>query len=344
MKAVQLKDFGQVEVIEIEDPSPQPGEVLIEVIATGICGSDIHGFTGENGRRVPGQIMGHESVGRVSALGEGVIGIEVGQPVTFNPVVVPPEDVENFAGREQMSPDKKVIGVTPGIVASFAQRIAVPERNVVALPESMPIELGALIEPLAVAVHAVRRAGVESGDSVVVLGGGPIGQSVVLALQMAGIENIVVTEMIRSRRELVEALGAQTVDAAAEDAVQQVTERLGGPADRAIDAVGIEPTVRLALQATSIGSTICLVGMGAPQLTLDAFRISTEERVLTGSFTYSARDFQDAADWMGTAPQQAHQLISRQVPITAAQAEFAHLAEGGDTPGKVLVRLSGELS
>lgn len=344
MKAVQLKEFGQVEVAEIEAPSPQPGEVLVDIIATGICGSDIHGFTGENGRRVPGQIMGHESVGRVAALGDGVTGFGIGQPVTFNPVVVPPEDLEAFAGREQMSPRKQVIGVTPEIVASFAQRIVLPERNVVALPESMPIELGALIEPLAVAVHAVRRTGAEPGDSVLVLGGGPIGQSVVLALQMSGVENIVVSEVIPSRRELIEALGAETVDATADDVAQQVTEKLGGPADRAIDAVGIEPTVRLALQATSLGATVCLVGMGAPQLMLDAFRVSTEERVLTGSFTYSARDFHDAADWMGGAPEQAHQLISRQVPITAAQAEFTHLAAGGDTPGKVLVRLDDESS
>lgn len=343
MKALQLEDFGSMKIVDREDPKPAVGEVLIEIVATGICGSDLHGFTGENGRRFPGQVMGHESVGRVKELGADVTGFLKGQTVTFNPVVVPEGDVEAFAGREQMSPRKQVIGVTPEIVASFAQLIAVPARNVVALPEDMPVELGALIEPLAVAVHAVRRAGVSSADSVLVLGGGPIGQSVVLALQMAGVEKIVVTEMITSRRELVEALGAQAIDAADERAAEQVVEALGGPADRAIDAVGIGATVRLALQATSLGATVCLVGMGAPELSLDAFRISTEERQLTGSFTYSAQDFRDAAQWMGTAPEQSRRLISRQVPLTAAQDEFRHLAEGGDTPGKVLVRLIGDI-
>lgn len=339
MKALQLRDYRELAIVDVEAPVPAGGEVLIEVIATGICGSDFHGFTGENGRRVPGQVMGHESVGRVAGLGEGVSDLAVGQVVTFNPVVIPEADVEIYRGREQMSPSKKVIGVTPDIVASFAQRITVPARNVVTLPDSMPIELGALIEPLAVAVHAVRRAQVTSDMKVLVLGGGPIGQSVVLALQMLGVQSIAVTEMMDSRKKLVNDLGAHAIDATAEDVVEQIAEHLGGIADAAIDAVGIAPTVKLAMHATRMGATICLVGMGAPNLSLEAFKISTEERSLVGSFTYSAQEFEDAARWMGSAPPQAPKLISRQVPLSAAQEEFTHLADGGDTPGKVLVML-----
>lgn len=340
MKAVQLQDYHRMEVVEVADPPVDSGEVLIEVVATGICGSDFHGFTGENGRRFPGQIMGHESVGRVAAVGDGVVDVSIGQVVTFNPVVVPEADLEKYRGQEQMSPGKKVIGVTPEITAAFAQKITVPARNVVALPESMPIELGALIEPLAVAVHAVRRAQAEPGMNVLVLGGGPIGQSVVLALQMAGVTNIAVTEIMESRQQLITQLGAYAVDASAEDAAEQIIEHFSGPADLAIDAVGIDPTLRLALSATRLGANICLVGMGAPKISLEAFKISTEERSLIGSFTYTAQDFNDAADWMGSAPPQAAQLISRKVPMSAAQEEFTHLAEGGDTPGKVLVMLN----
>lgn len=337
-----MADYGVMEVADLPDPHAGPGEVLIDVIATGICGSDLHGFTGENGRRFPGQVMGHESVGRVSAVGEGVDGLEIGTPVTFNPVVVPESDLERYAGREQMSPNRTVIGVAPDIVASFAQTIAVPVRNVVALPESMPIEYGALIEPLAVAVHAVRRTHIQPQDRVLILGGGPIGQSVLLALQMTGVERVVVTETIASRRELLKALGATALDPGADGIVDHITDALGGPADAAIDAVGVDQTLRLAFESTSFGASICLVGMGSKQVRLDAFKISTEERSLTGSFTYSAQDFRDAAAWMGTAPDQAATLISRQVPMSAAHDEFVHLSEGGDTPGKVLVRLRDE--
>ncbi|MFC7403825.1 zinc-dependent alcohol dehydrogenase [Georgenia alba] len=342
MKALQLAEFGRMEVVELPDPQPGPGEVLIRVAATGICGSDLHGFTGENGRRIPGQVMGHESVGTVAALGEGVDGLALGDPVTFNPVVVPESDLEAYAGREQLSPNKTVIGVATHVVASFAQLLAVPARNVVPLPADMPLELGALVEPLAVAVHAVRCAGVRATDAVLVTGAGPIGQSVVLALQMLGVSRIVVTEVVASRRALVEQLGVTVVDAAREDVADVVAEALDGPADRAIDAVGIEPTLRLALTATAIGGTVCLVGMGAPRLGLDAFEVSTKERALVGSFTYSAQDFADAAAWIGTAPAQAAALISRQVPLAQGPQAFTDLAAGDDTPGKVLVRLDQE--
>lgn len=342
MRALRLAAFGRMEVVDLPDPRPGPGEVLLRIAATGVCGSDLHGFTGENGRRTPGQVMGHESVGTVAALGPGADGPAVGTTATFNPVVVPDDELDAYAGREQLAPNKRVVGVTPDIVASFAQYVAVPARNVVPLPASMPVELGALVEPLAVAVHAVRRAGVRPDDAVLVLGGGPIGQSAVLALRMLGVARIAVTEVLPSRRDLVERLGASAVDALAGDAGDAVARVLGGAADRAVDAVGVEDTVRSALRATRIGGTVCLVGMGAPTLPLDAFLLSTQERALVGSFTYTAQDFADAAAWIGTAPPEAHELISRQVPLSRGPEEFSALAAGDDTPGKVLIRLDEE--
>ena len=341
MKALVLRDFGQMVVDELPDPTAGPGEVLVAVVATGICGSDLHGYTGENGRRVPGQVMGHESVGRVAALGPGTedTGLAVGDVVTFNPVVVPESAVEEYAGREQMCPDKYVIGVAPQVVASFAQLLAVPRRNVVALPADMPIEHGALVEPLAVAVHAVRRAGVQPGQAVFVAGAGPIGQSVVLALLMAGVERIAVSDVAAGRRALVEQLGARSLDPAAGPTPDQVRAALDGPADVSIDAVGIDRTVQDCLLSTRLGGSVCLVGMGAPQLSLDAYRISVDEHTLVGSFTYSSVDFADAAAWVGGAASQAAALISRSVPLAQGPDAFAALARHDGTPGKVLVRL-----
>lgn len=339
MKALRLEAIGRLAVVDLPDPEPAAGEVRLAIIATGICGSDIHGFTGENGRRHPGQVMGHESVARIDALGDGVDELTVGDIATFNPVVVPASEADAFQGREQMAPGKHVIGVAREVVSSFAQRIVVPARNVVPLPASMPLELGALIEPLAVSVHAVRRSGAKPGDRVVVAGGGPIGQSVVLALQMAGVEHIVVTELSASRRALIAELGATALDAAGDDIVASIRAGLGGEADVAIDAVGIEQTLRTSLQATRIGGTVCLVGMGAPKLALDAFLVSTEERTIVGSFTYSAQDFRDAAAWIGQAPAQAAALITKTVPLSEGHAAFAELAAHADIPGKVLIRM-----
>lgn len=342
MKALRLEAIGQLAVVDLPDPEPAAGEVRLAIIATGICGSDIHGFTGENGRRFPGQVMGHESVARIDALGEGVTGLRVGDIATFNPVVVPESEADAFEGREQMAPGKHVIGVAREVISSFAQLIVVPAGNVVPLPASMPVELGALIEPLAVSVHGVRRSGAQPGDRVLVVGGGPIGQSTVLALQMAGIDQIVVTELSASRRALVERLGATAIDAGADDVLARVESALGGRADVAIDAVGIEPTLRTSLTATRLGGTVCLVGMGAPKLSLDAFLVSTEERTIVGSFTYSAQDFRDAAAWIGEAPPQAAELISKTVPLDEGHAAFAELAAHADVPGKVLIRLADD--
>ena len=339
MRALVLDQIGHLEVQERPDPAPGPGEVVIRVAATGICGSDVHGYTGENGRRVPGQIMGHESAGTIAALGDGATAFAVGDAVTFNPVVVPVADVDAFAGREQMSPNKRVIGVDPTWESSFAELVVVPERNVVALDSAMPVEFGALIEPLAVAVHAVRRSGAEAEQRVLVVGGGPIGQSVVLALTMAGVSTIVVTEVDAERRALVERLGATAIDAGSADAVAEAQRAAGGEFDVAIDAVGIDPTLATALSATSIGATVCLVGMGSPRISLDAFQISTHERTLVGSFTYGSTDFRDAAEWIGTQGDIAAALISEQVPMAQGPEAFERLAHGTPTPGKIIVRL-----
>ncbi|QPZ38913.1 zinc-dependent alcohol dehydrogenase [Paramicrobacterium chengjingii] len=337
MRALVLAEIGRLAVEERAAAALAPDEVRLRVVATGICGSDIHGFTGENGRRFPGQVMGHETVGRVDAVGTKVSGVDIGAPATFNPVVIPESQSHEYRGREQHSPDKTVIGVAPEIDAAFADYVTVPARNIVSLPEDMPIEYGALIEPLAVAVHAVRRVLTPDVSRALVVGGGPIGQSAVIALTMHGVKTVYVSELDPARRALCERLGATVLDPKLGDVTSNVT-RLGGLVDVAIDAVGISPTLRDAVSATKFGGSVCLVGMGSPELSLDAFRISTEERTIVGSFTYSAIDFTDAAMFVAHGDERFGELISRQVAPNEADAAFRSLASGDGTAGKVLVR------
>lgn len=341
MKALVLDDFGHMTVRERNKPRPVGDDVLIKIVATGICGSDIHGYTGENGRRVPGQIMGHESVGVVAECGPdaGSADFAPGDVVTFNPVVVPAADLDRYAGREQHCPNKYVIGVAHDVVAAFAQYVTVPARNVVRLNDDMPVEYGALIEPIAVAVHAVRRVAVDKNSTVLILGGGPIGQSAILAARMEGATDIVVSEIDSGRRSLCERLGATVINPTAAPVHEQVREVFGDLASVAIDAVGIEQTVASALESVQFGGSVCLVGMGAPTFALSAFRVSTDERSLVGSFTYSARDFRDAAEWVTSGAAEIGELISRQVRLEEGPQAFADLARGDGTAGKVLVRM-----
>lgn len=340
MKVLELKKFGQLSVEERESPSAGPGEVLIDIVATGICGSDIHGYTGDNGRRIPGQVMGHETVGRIAAVGDDVEpgAFPEGQAVTFNPLISCTSCPACAAGQEQHCPDRTVIGVNPSIVSAFAEQIAVPAANVVVLSEQSPIVYGALIEPLAVAFHAVRRARIQPGQQVLVIGGGPIGQSVILAAFQEGAEKVLISEMDASRRKLCERLGATALDPAHGPLAEQVSTALGSLADVTVDAVGISPTVKDALSATKYGGTIALVGMGSPELQLDAYRVSTEEREIVGSFCYTNQDFRDAAAWVSEGSPLLAELISREVSIHEADAAFARLAASDGTAGKVLVR------
>ncbi|WP_166356168.1 zinc-dependent alcohol dehydrogenase [Phytoactinopolyspora limicola] len=147
MRALVFNGAWDLAVTEIPEPAPGEGEVLIRVIATGICGSDIHGYTGKNGRRFPGQIMGHETVGRIETLGPGVptsSGLHPGTLVTVNPVIGCSTCPACTGGQEQRCADRQVIGVTPEIQSAFADLFTAPATNVVALPDSIRAEIGAL--------------------------------------------------------------------------------------------------------------------------------------------------------------------------------------------------------
>lgn len=343
MRALVLEEIRRLSLVELPDSFPAPGELRVDTIATGICGSDIHGYTGENGRRFPGQVMGHETVGRISAIGTDVVDgrFAIGALVTVNPVIVPSENMKAYEGREQHDPQRRIMGVDPTMVSAFAERFVVPVSNVVALPEMQNPLHGALIEPLAVALHAVNRVEVAPGQIVLIVGGGPIGQSCVLAAQRAGASQVIVSEPNAARRGICESLGAQVLDPAlgpVPEAVRALTGQFG--AGVAIDAVGSSATISDALQSTALGARVCLVGMSQPGISLDAYRISTDERTLVGSFTYPSRTFREAAEWVAAGIASLDILVSEVVEPEQADAVFARLARSLDVPAKVLIRFA----
>lgn len=322
-----------------EEPSPGSGDVLITVAATGICGSDVHGFTGENGRRSPGQVMGHEMVGHVAAVGAdvtGTHGIRPGDTVTVNPLIACGRCGACAADAEQSCLDRRVIGVNPDIVSAFAETLLAPATNVVVLPPEMPFEYGALVEPLSVGYHAARRGGCGAGDTVLVIGGGPIGQACILAARRLGASRVAVTEPNAHRRALAGSLGAVALDPAA-DGADAVRQALGGPATLVLDAVGSTSSFQDAVRFTGFGARVVLVGMNSPRIDLPAYSVSTEERTLIGSFCFSAADFRETAAWVGLAPEVLSRLIDGRVDMAGAPEAFAALASGTSAKSKVLV-------
>lgn len=321
------------------DPSAGPGEVLVDVIATGICGSDLHGYTGENGRRVPGQVMGHETVGRIAAIGAGsTAGLRIGDLVTIDPVLGCGTCASCLDPGDTLCPNRRVIGVDPLIVAAFAEQIAVPSGNVVVLPADMPVDLGALVEPLAVGYRAASRGGVGPNSAVLVIGGGPIGQAAALAARRLG-GDVVVSEISEARAALVMRLGFPVVNPAEQDLATAVESTLRRRPDVVIDAVALSVTLSQALEVSSIGATIVIVGMGSPRVDLDAYRISTEERTVVGSFCYTAAQFRSTAEWVAANSAALEPLIDGSVSLIGAPRAFADLADGTSDASKILVRI-----
>ncbi len=343
MRALVYRGPHDIGVEDRPDPQPGPDEVLLRITATGICGSDLHGYTGENKRRHPGQVMGHETVGRIVAVGSATPGEgrEPGRLATVNPVIGCGECAPCAAGTEQLCARRAVIGVDKEISSAFAELMLAPARNVVVLPDDLPEEYGALIEPLAVGYHAARNGRVGSGDAVLVIGGGPIGQAAALAARRLNAERVVVSEPSAARRALVEKLGFATIDPTAGDLSEQVQPVLGGPATAVLDAVGIGRTVGDGLRSSALGARLVLVGMGARELTLAAFDVSTFERSIIGSFTYPSNDFRETAKWVASRPGGLQHLVDDRVGLDGAPDAFARLASGDLDASKIMVFPSG---
>jgi threonine dehydrogenase-like Zn-dependent dehydrogenase len=339
MRALVFHGPWQMSVEDLPEPEPAADETLLDIIATGICGSDLHGYTGETGRRHPGQVMGHETVGRV--LEDRTGSYEPDTVVTVNPVIGCRRCTACMAGMPQRCPERRVIGVQPEIRAAFAERMVAPTRNVVPLADDSPADVGSLVEPLAVGYHALQRADLKRDDTVYVVGGGPIGQAVALAARRLGSSTIVVGELDAGRRDLISRLGFTTVDPV-EQSADEIRAALGGSATVVVDAVGTTRTLESALEICSLGGRIVLVGMESPRVEIAAYALSTAERSVLGSFAYDEAAFRETAEWAAANASDLQRLIGARVALDEAPATFQALATGTMKVSKVLVHPSGQ--
>ncbi|HLL64910.1 MAG TPA: alcohol dehydrogenase catalytic domain-containing protein [Micromonosporaceae bacterium] len=340
MRALVFRGPADLCVADFPDPVPGPDEVLLRITATGICGSDLHGYTGENGRRHAGQIMGHETVGRIVGVGSAVPedrNLRPGRVATVNPVIGCGHCTACAAGDEHRCVRRRVIGVDPTLRSAFAELMTAPAGNVILLPDDVPEEYGALVEPLAVGYHAAVRGAITPQDRVLVVGGGPIGQACALAARRLGASRIAVSDLSPHRRALLGKLALATIDPADGAVGERVRALLDGPADVVLDAVGTGASLADAFAGSAFGARIVLVGMNAPEITLQAYEISTQERSITGSFCYPSAEFRQTADWVATGPPELAHLIEGRTPLAGGPDAFAGLASGELTASKVLV-------
>ncbi len=290
MKALVYLGPRRMDLRDAEDPVAGRGEVVVRTAASAICGSDLHGFREASPRRIPPLVMGHESVGTVIEVGDGVDPSLEGARVVLKPILPCGECEACRAGRTNVCANGRLVGRDLG--GGFAERFVVPASAVARIAGSVPDDLATLVEPLANAVHVTSRS-IRAEDDVLVIGAGPIGALMVRMAREYGAGRILAIDRITSRLELAREQGATPVLAdEAEEAVRDATDDRG--VDVVIDAVGIESTWALALRAVRPGGRIEAVGLGAGSGTVDFFSVIGKEATITGSFAWTDDDFLSA--------------------------------------------------
>lgn len=335
MRALVFHGAKDIRVETVADPRPDDSEVVIRVDTAGICGSDVHGYAGETGRRVAGMVMGHEASGVVEHAGSQVRGVRIGDRVTFNPVLDCGQCALCAAGRHSLCQSKRVIGVSPDAAGAFAELVAVRGSNVLRLPAALPLDLAALVEPVAVGLHAVAVSGLREGDTALVLGGGAIGITCALAARLAGGASVSVVEPVEQRRALAARLGIAVAPRVDADALP--SSRLARGYDVVLDAVGIPATLRDGLAALRPGGTLVMVGMGRPELSFGLYDLVVPEKRVVGSMAYDRDDFERAVGVVAGAGSGVAAIVDRILGLDAAPAAFLDLAEHRDAAARVLV-------
>ncbi|MBQ1024039.1 zinc-binding dehydrogenase [Micromonospora sp. C95] len=328
MKAVVYRGARRLGIEEREPTAPGPGELGISVAYTGICGTDLHIYHGDMDSRVgAAAIIGHEMSGRVAALGEGVTGWSVGQPVTVLPTRWCGRCAACRRGNSHICHAMNFLGIdSPGAMQSAWN---VPADLVLPLPEDLPLDQGALVEPVAVAVHDVRRGEVASGDHVVVVGGGPIGVLIGTVAQGRG-ARVLLVEPDPTRRAVAGDIGIEAVDPAAVDVAALVADRTDGAgADVAFEVSGAAAGVTTAVEVLAVRGRLVMVAIHPRPREVNLHRFFWRELELLGARLYQRDDMAEAIRLVASGTIPARQLISRVEAPEAATAAFSALEGGG---------------
>ena len=328
MKALLLSKYRSLEIAEVPTPGVGAGDVLIRVGACGICGSDVHGYDGSSGRRIPPIVMGHEAAGRIATVGAGVSGLAEGDRVTFDSTIYCGACEYCRRGEVNLCDHRQVLGVSCGDYSragAFAEFVVVPARVVYKLPESISFAEAAMLEAVAVAIHAVSLAEISAESTALVVGAGTIGVLILQALRAAGCGRVLVSDLDATRLRMAKELGASDVLSANEDTVAQILQRTGGVGvDVAMEAVGRKETVNAAIASVRKGGTVVLVGNISPEATLPLQKVVTRQIRLQGSCA-SAGEYPEAIALMASGAIRVKPLITAIAPLADGPQWFERL-------------------
>jgi len=329
MQALVLTEYGHLELDERPMPQPAAGEVLIRVAACGICGSDVHGYDGSSGRRIPPIVMGHEAAGTVVSTGPGVSQFHPGERVTFDSTVCCGICAYCERGEINLCDRREVVGVSCGEYrrdGAFAEYIAVPERIVYPIPENLSFAEAAMLEPASVALHAVAVSKLRGGETALVVGSGMIGLLTMQAAFAGGCSKVFVADIDASRLELAQSMGAtKVIPYSGSELVQQCLQLTGGAGvDITFEAVGRNETVNTAIDATRKGGTVTLIGNVTPEVKLPLQKVVSRELRLQGTAA-SSGEYPQAIDLISSGRIQVKPLITKVAGLAEGQSWFDRL-------------------
>ncbi len=341
MKALVLKEYRKFSYEDVPLPKFGPEDVLVAVKACGICGSDVHGMDGSTGRRRPPIIMGHEASGVIAEVGAGVKGWAPGQRVTFDSTIYCGTCEFCRRGQVNLCNQRRVLGVSCEDYSqngAFADFVAVPQHVLYRLPDALSFEHAALVEPFAIALHAVHRAPVIPNDAAVVIGCGMIGLALIQTLRAAGCGHIIALDVVPDKLALAQKLGASRAINSTGAPLREIlslTRGLG--ANLVFEAVGIGATVDLAVRCARKGGCVVLVGNVAPNVGLPLQLAVTRELSLLGSCA-SAGEYPACLQMLAGGAISAAPLLSAVAPLQSGASWVGRLYAG--EPGLLKVVLT----
>lgn len=332
MHAAVTTPDHRIELITAATPTPGPGQLLLRIEASGICGSDLHALDVLGG----GAVLGHEFVGRIEAVGSEVEGFERGQRVVALPVIACKHCAACLSGDPINCPSAAYLG-SGETSGSFAEFVIVDAQAAIVVAESVPVDVAATIEPLAIALKIVERADPKPGERVLVIGGGPIGLAVTLWLRNHGVGTIVVSDPVASRRDLALRVGAtHVVDPLAEELSSALVEGTGGLADVVIECAGRPGTFATATEVCVQEGRIVIAGIHMQPEQFSRLTPFMKNLTVTFCCWYTTRHYAHTVQMLTAGRIDPSPIISHRVPL----AELDQIMQELKTPndfGKVLI-------
>jgi len=338
MKALVYHGKESIALEEMELPKLQEGEALIKVHYAGICGSDLNIWHGALSRIVPPVILGHEFCGEIVEVKDQAKGdLKVGDPVAVEPLINCGICLPCRMGLYHVCRRLKLIGVD--VHGGFAPYVKAPFPRIYKLAPGASMELAALTEPTAVATHMVRRSGVQVGDFVVVLGGGPIGLLVAQVARAVGASRVYISEINEFRLNLAQELGFGVINPQKTDAIQAVLDMTGGEgADVVFEEIGLPEAATQMIAMTRVRGRILMGGIYKKPAPVDLQNVAIKEIEMVGSRVYDFRDFQAALDLLNDGRVKATPLISKKIRLEQIIEEGFNVIQAGGQVMKILVR------